>query len=195
MQLPGPMIRDTVAAVFSDPAYGRPSLLRRIGEWLLNQLAAFFNRLDPAGLPTAVFWVLAGLCGAIVIGIVARVGYQLYTARQQRGPAFEGAHGDAIADAWALARRHAAHGDYTAAAHALYAGLLQTFAKNGEVQLDDAKTIGDYIRELAARSSSRVARFREFARSYETVIYGLGFCDRERFERLEILASRIASHG
>ena len=189
------MIRDTVAAVFSDPAYGRPSLLRRIGEWLLNWLGWVLSRLNPNGLPTSVFWILATVCGLIVIAIFARVGYQLYTARQQRALDAGGGRGDAIADAWVLARQHAARGDYTAAAHALYAGLLQSFARNGEVQLDDAKTIGDYIRELSARSSAQLSRFREFARSYETVIYGLGFCDRERFERLEMLASRITTRG
>lgn len=189
------MIRDTVTAVFSDPAYGRVSLLRRIGSWLLDKILAFLDRLDPKGFPTAVFWALAVVCSLIVAGILARFAYQLYAARQPHGHVTGGADGDPTQDAWALASRFASQGDYTAAAHALYAGLLQSFARSGEVQLADAKTIGDYMRELAVRSSSRLARFREFARSYETVIYGLGFCDRERFERLQMLASRIATRG
>jgi len=47
------------------------------------------------------------------------------------------------------------------------------------------------VRDLRARSSSLFGRFRDFARSYETVVYGLGTCDRERYERLRALAAPI----
>jgi hypothetical protein len=51
--------------------------------------------------------------------------------------------------------------------------------------------VGDYARELRRNSSSLFSRYREFARSYETVVYGLGTCDRERWERLDALARDI----
>jgi hypothetical protein len=94
-------------------------------------------------------------------------------------------------DAWVAARRYAAHGDYTSAAHALYAALLQAVAARGDAELHESKTIGDYVRDLAARPSRFLGGFREFARSYETVIYGIGSCDRDRYEQLHGLALRI----
>ncbi|MGH7471569.1 MAG: DUF4129 domain-containing protein, partial [Longimicrobiales bacterium] len=76
-------------------------------------------------------------------------------------------------------------------AHALYAGILAALAGRGEVELHESKTIGDYLRDLSARSSAFRVRYRDFARSYEVVIYGIGFCDRERYERLLGLAHYI----
>ena len=96
------------------------------------------------------------------------------------------AHG--VRDPWAAAPEDAARGDYTAAAHALYQALLESAARRGELRLHHSKTLGDYVRELRARSSALFGRFRDFARAYETVIYGIGVCDRERFERLRALA-------
>jgi hypothetical protein len=47
----------------------------------------------------------------------------------------------------------------------------------------------------ARASASLVQAFREFARGYEYVVYGIGECDRDRYERLHGLADRILSHG
>lgn len=90
-----------------------------------------------------------------------------------------------------LAQELAARGEYTEAAHALYRALLEALARRERVRLHPSKTVGDYVRDLRQRSSSLFGRFRDFARSYETVVYGIGVCDRERYERLLALAAPI----
>lgn len=92
-------------------------------------------------------------------------------------------------DPWVDAQRLAKEGRYTDAAHALYAALLEGVARREDLRLDPSKTVGDYLRELRRRPSALVPTFRDFARLYEVVVYGLGFCDRERYERLYVLAS------
>jgi Domain of unknown function (DUF4129) len=99
--------------------------------------------------------------------------------------------GEATGDPWALAQRLATAGNYTDAAHALYQGLLLALARRDHLRLHESKTVGDYARELRSRSSQRFTPFRDFARTYEVVVYGLGTCDRERYDRLQRLAEVI----
>ena len=94
-------------------------------------------------------------------------------------------------DAWAAAQQLAATGNYTAAAHALYAALLDAGARQHQLRLHPSKTAGDYVREVRRRSPPNFPIFRDFARSYELVIYGLGECNRERYERLSSIALPI----
>jgi hypothetical protein len=195
VQIPEQVIRDTVNAVFSNRAYGHPSLLRRFGRWVLDWILYFLERLPRGSFPPAVFWTITGIVAALVIALLIRYALPFGAWRSTRGVRIRSG-GASATDYWEVARQCAARGDYTAAAHALYASLLHTIAGRGEIKLDDAKTIGDYSRELAAQSSTRLPRFREFARGYETVIYGIGFCDRERYERLQQLAQPIVgAHG
>jgi hypothetical protein len=94
-------------------------------------------------------------------------------------------------DPWALAQQLASEGRYTDAAHALYGALLARVAARVPLRLHPSKTAGDYARDLRGTAPSVFAPFREFARSYEVVIYGLGSCDRRRFQTLMELAGRI----
>lgn len=101
--------------------------------------------------------------------------------------------GEFTGDPWAQAQRLAAAGNYTDAAHALYQGLLLALARRDNLRLHESKTVGDYARELRSRSSQRFAPFRDFARTYEVVVYGLGTCDRDRYDRLQRLAEAITA--
>lgn len=95
-------------------------------------------------------------------------------------------------DPWLRAQQEAAAGRHTEAAHLLYQAILVALAGRERLRLHPSKTVGDYARELRARSSSAFPGYREFARLYETVVYGLQHCDRERWERLHALAAPIA---
>lgn len=194
-QLPAGMIHDTVAAVFREPAYNRTSLLQIVGAWLGDLFRAILVRIRPGRMPTPLFWFVAIVCLLVAAGVVARTAAILVRKRATRRKGGHRVVGGAAEDAWNAARQLAARGDYTAAAHALYAGILELIARRGEVELHESKTIGDYARDLAARSSTLLDRFREFARTYELVIYGIGNCDRDRFERLDGLALRILDSG
>lgn len=193
-QIPESAIADSAAAVFALPEYARarPSLLQRAYEWVRELLA-------PVGEATAasdaLFWSLV-IGGAVVVALVA--GRAAYLARLRRiAQATERADGRApgararTRDPWRAAEELAAGGEFTDAAHSLYLALLEAVARRERLRLHPALTAGDYVRALRARSSSLFARFRDFALSYETVVYGVGFCDRERYERLRALALPI----
>lgn len=193
MQLSPPYtnaIRDTIAAVFRQPAFdrgARETLWNRFWEWVKAVTASL---LGPGSgrLSTALLVAVA----LLLIAIMLRYAFLAYQRREQvalvrrTGGARRGRQ-----DPWAAAQEAAARGQFTEAAHALYAALLLAVAARERLRIDPAKTIGDYARELRARSSALFTRFRDFARSYEVVIYGLGSCDRERYERLRALAAPL----
>jgi hypothetical protein len=113
------------------------------------------------------------------------------TASLRRKRAAAGGGGSTLRDPWETAQELAERGEYTEAAHALYAALLEAVARDEPVRLHASKTAGDYARELHRLNSSRFGGFREFARAYETVVYGLRACDRARYMRLLALASPL----
>ena len=192
-------LRDTLDVVFAGPEFtfvATETVLSRILNWigeLIRELMRF------TGGSRALYYTVLVLTVALVIAVVARVLYVAHArggfGARRRG-LFAGAAAPGIADPWRLAQRLAAEGDYTAAAHALYGAILQSASRDGLVRLHHAKTIGDYAREMRARASATLlSTFREFARGYEYVVYGVGECDRERYERLYGLATRMVGNG
>ena len=193
-------IRDTVAAVFRNAEYNvslKSTIGRKLGIWLQSVLDALGTaaREHPV-LFKCVMWLTI----LTVVAIVARSAYLAYrraALRAQAGRAGISGPGDGgPQNAWLLAQRYAASGKYTEAAHAIYWHLLQWLAQRERIILHPSKTVGDYARDLRRRSSRWFSNYREFARSYEVVIYRLGQCDRERYQRLLSLASAITqNHG
>jgi Domain of unknown function (DUF4129) len=94
-------------------------------------------------------------------------------------------------DPWALAQRLAADGKFTEAAHALYGALLARVAARVPLRLHPSKTAGDYARDLRRSAPPVFGPFRDFARSYEVIIYGFGACDQPHFQQLIELAGRV----
>lgn len=184
-------------AVFKQAAYVKrqPSwLARKLSElldWLADKLhfASEVRRTSPV-----TYWTVLAIVVAIALAVLARLWYVGYQ-RRKRGiaarPAPSGASAGLGRDPWSAAQQFAASGDFTAAAHALYAALLSAIARRGLVRLHPSKTAGDYVRELRPRSAAVFGGFRDFARAYEFVVYGTGECDRERYERLQRLALPI----
>ncbi|HET7564486.1 MAG TPA: DUF4129 domain-containing protein [Gemmatimonadaceae bacterium] len=203
MQIPDSTIRATTDKVFSAQAYHPFSPLARVYQWIDMLLQRFFEalgRLLPsrAESPT-LYWftvvVLALVLISVVVGAVWRW-QQNRIARATFGTKRDERAVTTYADPWRAAQRLAAEGAFTEAAHALYQALLQGIERQGQLRVHPSKTAGDYVRELRAASSTRFERFRAFARSYETVVYGLGTCDRERYERLHLLATEMLQpHG
>lgn len=196
-QLSPDAIRDTVAAVFRAPEFNRPhstSLLARFVGWLAELIGAL--RGTTAATPL-LYRLLLGAAIAIIVAVVARAIWLAWLRRGASAPRTRRASAGSRAeegDAWTLAQRSAAAGDFTAAAHHLYAAILEAAARRELVRLHPSKTIGDYRRELRARASQAVlGAFREFARTYEVVIYGAGQCDRERYERLRATAAGLVA--
>ncbi|MEP6690266.1 MAG: DUF4129 domain-containing protein [Gemmatimonadaceae bacterium] len=192
-RLSGAAIRDTVTAVFRGAEFNRSSPIERFIEWLAFQFHRFWDALPAVKSPvltTAFRLVVVG----IAIAVILRVAYAIIVEPRSVDAAARretGGRGGPARDPLAVADDAAARGDYTAAAHALYAALLQAISRRERVRLHPSKTVGDYVRDLRAKSSALFGRFRDFARSYEVVIYGVGVCDRDRYERLYALAEQI----
>lgn len=193
-QIPDHRIAAAVDTVFRDPAYQRLTLGQTVWRWfqslLLRALGAIFRWYDQLRASPPLFWTLMLILAALVLAIVVRavVMWRWQHLDVARGAVWRGmgrAGGD---DPWAAAEKLAASGDYTSAAHALYAAMLESAARQQQIRLHPSKTVGDYVRELRAHSSSLFARFREFGRSYEVVIYGIGTCDAARYQQLYALA-------
>ena len=185
-------IADTVAAVLrSRPFVGndRISIGQLVAQWLVSIVTRF---LGFAATHPAVGFVLRLALVIAMIAVLIRVAFALYT---RFAPASSGRHRrdpGLGTDWWQKAHELASRDDYTGAAHALYLALLGSVAHRGLVILHESKTTGDYLRELRQRPDSvDLPMFADFTRSYETVIYGIGTCDRERFTRLDTLASNI----
>jgi len=186
-----------MAAVFRQAAFAK-----RQPSWIARKITRFFEWLwdllrqlgGARSSSPAVFWTVIAIIAAVVIAIVARLAWVSYRRRNQgidARPAPHGAGGVAQGDPWTAAQQHAARGDFTSAAHSLYLALLNAIARRGLIRLHPSKTAGDYVRELRARSATVFTRFRDFARAYETVVYGTGVCDQERYETLQRLALPI----
>ena len=196
--VPDSVIRATADTVFSQSAYNRFSLWQRFWGWVFDLFRRAWALLDPLlsalRRSPVLYWTVIVLLGLLVLAIVGRAVYlwrqrRLFDAAAlawERSPLRQAGR-----DPWSAAEELSARGDYTGAAHALYAALLESAAQRGQIRLHPSKTAGDYVRELRNRSSAIFALFRDFARSYETVIYGIGTCDAERYRRLHALAGEV----
>lgn len=196
-QLPEQTIHRAVEAVYGMPAYNRTSLWSRFWGFVGELLGRFLLWILPAfGVlrksPSLYWTVIVGLV-LLTIAVIARWIYlwRARTALRIAGAGWETQPGATRGDAWAAAQQLAARGDFTAAAHALYAALLDAGARQNQLRLHPSKTAGDYVREVRRQSSPIFPGFRDFARAYELVIYGLGECNRDRYERLLSLALPI----
>jgi len=197
--IPETRIRSAVDSVFGSAAYNKASLWERFWEWVGRMLRDFFAWIAPAFFALRrsppLFWAVMTLLALLVAAAIAR---WIYLWRARTVLRVSGAPWDTNGefprgDAWSAAQQLAARGDYTAAAHALYAALLDAGARRKQLELHPSKTAGDYVREVRRRSSPIFPSLRDFARAYEIVIYGLGECDRDRYERLLSIARPIVT--
>ena len=173
-------IVDTVTAVFSAPEFNPAR-----GFWWWTEYLDF-----PFEAKT-VRWTLFVVVVLLAMIAIARYAQNLYFERRYGEIGGVAGRGGGTRDPWTTAQELAGRGEFTLAAHALYLALLDALARREEVRLHPAKTIGDYLRELRARSSTLLPPVRDFARSYELVAYGFRECDAERYQRLHALASSV----
>lgn len=196
-QIPERTIHRAVDAVYGGTTYAHTSLWDRFWDWVGTMFDRLFAWLSPAfgalRRSPPLFWAVMIALVLLTAAVLARSLYlwRARTALRIAGAGWEAKAGSARGDAWAAAQQLAARGDFTAAAHALYAALLDAGARQNHLRLHPSKTAGDYVREVRRHASPILPGFRDFARAYEIVIYGLGECNRERYERLLSLALPI----
>lgn len=186
-------IRDTVAAIASAPAYRRDvstTLWDRFWRAVWETLGDLFRAVSgDTELGRALVGIL--LTVLVVLGVARFV----ISYRETRDPRLRARRERARsgADGITEAERLAASGDHTAAAHALYAGLVSALASRGLVRRHTSKTSGDYARELRRRAASEHPAFERFRQRYDRVLYRELVCTPDEYAAL--LADARATLG
>lgn len=186
-------IHDTVARIAAEPAYGsspRQSLLGRFLRYLWARFEAFLSFFE-GSVNARVALIAAVLLVAAMIAARVIVARRLAEDRRRRGLGVRANRGER-ADYWIIARDEAAHGRYADACHAVYAAVLDTFAREGIVTFHPSKTSGDYSRELRRAGVPVVSDFRSFTRQFDRVIFGEISVSADDYTRLRALAERAA---
>ncbi|HUF64651.1 MAG TPA: DUF4129 domain-containing protein [Gemmatimonadaceae bacterium] len=185
-------VRDTIASVFTHPAYDqslRQSIGDRVLEWIVRILAAVVEALRGSA---DLRWLVIGTAVLIVAVILGRAAF--LTAATTRRNAFRSTASRARGvDAWAAAAVAAKSGRYTDAAHLLYAAVLDSLAGRHRVVLHHAKTAGEYEHDLRTRHDQALPAFVAFNRAYERAIWGARACDENEYNRMLELAASVAS--
>jgi hypothetical protein len=178
-------IRDTIAVITRGADYQRAlteSLWDRVTRWLWERVADLISSVGSSSLSRTITTVIVV---AVVLLVIARIAIGISAERRLRHagtsarPSVSGA--TLLADAEALA----AQGEFTAAAHALYAALLAASAARGELRLHASKTTGDYARELRRRNAPALHSFQSFRSRFDRVIYGDMRCSPSDYSALE----------
>ena len=182
---PRAAIHDTVAAIVKQPAYRR-GLGTTVLDRVLGWIGDWYERLVVALGTVPHGRVVATIAAATVaLLIVARIAY---AARLRGTSVMSIAKGRGrrvtAADPWREAQALAAAGQFTEAAHALYRATVSILVSQGLVRRHEAKTSGDYARELRRRGASAYTPFRAFGRRYDRIIYGTGICDAAGYDEL-----------
>lgn len=186
-------VRDTIARVFDAAPYNQ-SARQTIGGYILEAIFRFFRRIFDAVNSSDATRSLAIWVGFSVLAlIVARAIYVAIHGETLRATAGGDTRGSKAPgeSAWAAAQHAASTGDYTQAAHFLYAALIQSLAQRERLRLHSSKTAGDYARDLRSKSSPAWSPFRRFVQAFEFIAYGRRECSREEFERLRALAEPV----
>lgn len=177
-------VRDTIAKIARSPEYQRSikdSLMSQLFRWIGDQINDFLRFVSNSSNGRLIVTVLVLLGVAL---IVARVVIGIRAERLQgriTGPRhISAARTIQLADA----ERLAAMGDYTAAAHALFASLLTAGAARGEFRVHPSKTTGDYVSELRRRKAGWFRPFQSFRSRYDRVIYGDMQCSADDYQAL-----------
>ena len=184
-------LRDTIAEIARQSEYQRElttSLAARALRWLGDLLDALFTSVRGAPYGREITIAVVGLLVALVVArivIGVRAERALVAARVPRKAT--------VADLTALAdaERLAQAGEFTAAAHALFAALLRACAARGEIRLHPSKTTGDYARELRRRSMPSLRPFQSFRSRYDRVIYGDMQCSADDYAALATDARQL----
>lgn len=183
-------VREAIVAVFADDAYRRSlreSLWSRVQHWLGEIIGRI---LAGVGESPPLKWALVAAAVLILAAFAARLVYVASAGAGGR-PRARRWKADPSLDPLLLARAAAAEGRFMEAAQLLYLAILEELRRTERLKLDPSKTLGEYRRDLAARSSGAYHAFREFTRTYEAVVWGRRSCDEPAYEQLAKLAAPL----
>jgi hypothetical protein len=165
-------IHDTVAAIVRRPAYATPVRQSILGRVLTTVFRWIRDLLEQIKSWPDARYVLIAAVAVIVIVIAGRIVIgQKMEARRRAGMGLHAIGGERR-DYWALAAELDAAGNYVAACHALYIGVLDALSRTGALRHHASKTSGDYARDLRQRQSPVANEFAAFARQFDRSVFG-----------------------
>lgn len=177
-------IRDTIAAIAKDQAYTRAvgqSLWDRLLRFIGDLFERLFEAVSTVQYGRTIVIVLVTLAVAVVL---ARLVMGIVAERKEgKANSREGAstrRGAQLADA----ERLASNGEYTAAAHLLFAVLLAAGGARGEFRVHPSKTLGDYARDIRRRATAWQQPFAAFRHRFDRAMYSDTACSAEDYEGL-----------
>ncbi len=187
-------IRDTISVIAKDPAYNRAlsqSLIERLLRFIFDQLQHLFDVTSSVPYGRTIVTVLVILAVGIVVarlvlGIVAEG--QRGDAREREGALTHRAA--QLADAERLALR----GEYTAAAHLLFAVVLSTGSARGAFREHPSKTLGDYAREIRRGGTGWQQPFAAFRHRFDHAMYGNTACNAEDYQGMLAAVQTMLMH-
>ena len=181
---PAAAVHDTVAAIARQSAYQRrltDTLWQRVWSWIGDRLNDLGDLLKGAGVGREVATWLVVL---LLVLIIARVIIAARAAQDSASSSAGRVRRLFGSDPWGDAERFAAAGQFTEAAHALFAALLVAISARGDVRFHPSKTAGDYARELRRRNAPSFGGFQAFRTRYDQIIYGTGSCSADEYAAL-----------
>ena len=154
--------------------------------WVFSLIGQLWRAI--AGVPGGAL-LAELLAGALVVLMICGIAYKVLgdrwlpqTPRTSRLRSIDG-------DPWNAADRCARAGEYTEAAHWLYAAFLRSLVARVGIRLHPSKTAGDYVRDLRRLNQrNALEHFLPFVRAYEIIAYRDERCDAAGYARLRELA-------
>ncbi len=177
-------IRDTIAAIAKDPAYTRAvgqSLWDRFQRFIVDQFERLFEAVSEVPFGRTVVIVLVILAVALVL---ARLLMGIVAERKAGNSDNRAAASTRRTAQLADAERLASNGEYTAAAHVLFAVVLAAGGARGEFRVHPSKTLGDYAREIRRRATGWQQPFAAFRHRFDRAMYGDAACSAEDYQGL-----------
>lgn len=177
-------IRDTIAAIADNPAYHRElsqSIWDKILRFFIDQVNRLLDVVGATAYGRIITITLVVLAAGLVLARLA-----LGVVAERRAGSFTQRHSADVESTARLseAEQLAAKGDFTAAAHVLFAIVLSTGNARGEFRFHPSKTSGDYAREIRRQATRWLHPFQNFRQRYDRVIYGDTVCSADEYQAL-----------
>ncbi|HEV2749953.1 MAG TPA: DUF4129 domain-containing protein [Gemmatimonadales bacterium] len=197
--IPVDSVRRAVAEVFARPTYrwttGRSPL-----EWMVEQLGRFLDWLARAEAShPAVFQVLLGVLVAMLLGVLAHMGYVVWRITRptvQTAARVAGATGLRLEDARAhreRAERLAREGRYAEALAHRFIAMLLDLDRDEALKFDPSKTPAEYVGEARLDAAGRASLGALVARLYGH-LFGAAPCDERTYREFASQADLLHEH-
>ena len=198
-------------AVLARPEYApvEPPLLYRLAgdffDWVRDTAWPVVSRFLPDPDWSSPGWELVvrllfgagALLGLVLLVYLAVLGVRAWRGRDRRRRAeAELAAGPLTAAVWeARAVEAAGRGDWREAAQALYQAVVLRLGDRGLVQVDPAKTPGDYRREMRRGDPASLPHLDGFLRGFQRVAYGRAEPGPGQYDRLRSSARGLGARA